>query len=322
MKKVAPAVLLLLIFFAGMIQNAQAQSPKVQIANLSDGDTREGFNAIRTTFKSRNPGYDLKYLRNVTEIEARDHTQVVFVQEIEGITNQEVKGHATISGKTNSRQSEAIVGDIILLREGENMQTDTEMGFLVFQVPHKAGQELPGFIRPDWDPNITDVAGGCATEIDAYRRILLTWSEDVGHYIFHALNAHRVRIRDSFSHYHPEEGGFDEFYLVQLVEPGAKIITSEHTDLITEPDKIKKHQVNDLVREYELKTGDLVYLPRGVMHRGYGGVVAQVITVPGFIPGSELGVDHHLRKINERLELTDDEALPFNLEFSDEEVIR
>jgi hypothetical protein len=70
------------------------------------------------------------------------------------------------------------------------------------------------------------------------------------------------------------------------------------------------------------EVGDLVYLPRGVVHRGFGGVVAQVITVPGFIPGSEIGVDHHLRAINERLDLNVDEALPFNLEASDEEVIR
>ena len=77
-------------------------------------------------------------------------------------------------------------------------------------------------IRPDWDPNITDIPGGCATETNAYRRILLTWKQEVGQYLYHALNAHRVRIMDSFSHYHPVEGGFDEFYLVQMALPDAQ----------------------------------------------------------------------------------------------------
>ena len=58
--------------------------------------------------------------------------------------------------------------------------------------------------------------------------------------------------------------------------------------------------------------GDLVYLPRGVMHRGLGGVLAQVITVAGFRPGAEIGVDHHLRAINERLGLAQGEALPYH----------
>src|SRR5690606_3808890 len=138
---------------------------------------------------------------------------------------------------------------------------------------------IPGFIRPDWDPNITDVPGGCATETNAYRRILLTWKKDVGHYLYHALNAHRVRITDSFSHYHPKVGGFDEFYLVQMVQPEARIITSEKTEVIVQPEKVTKKQTEDLLREDALSVGDLVYLPRGVVHRGVGGVLAQVITV-------------------------------------------
>jgi hypothetical protein len=42
-----------------------------------------------------------------------------------------------------------------------------------------------------------------------------------------------------------------------------------------------------------------------------GGVLAQVVTVPGFKPGFEVGVDHHLRAINERLGLEGAGALPF-----------
>ncbi|GAA5522634.1 hypothetical protein Asal01_02596 [Fodinibius salicampi] len=312
-----------LFLISGIEHDAQAQQNKVQIVNLSNGEAEENFYSIRRVFKEQNPGYDMTYLSGVQQVEAQDYTQVVFVQEIEGITNQDVEAQATVIGNSDSQEeSEAIVGDIFILNGGEMMQSDVEMGLLVFKVPEEPGSDLPSFIRPDWDPNITDVPGGCATDIDAYRRILLTWQKDVGEYIYHALNAHRVRIYDSFSHYHPKEGGFDEFYLVQMVKPGAKIITSERVEKITRPGEVKKSEVDKLVREYELEVGDLVYLPRGVMHRGLDGVLAQVITVPGFIPGSEIGVDHHLRAINERLNLEGEEALPYNEEHSDEAVIR
>lgn len=323
MKDLILSGLITVALITGTAGATHAQAPEVQVANLYDGNDSENFLSIREEFKKRNPGYDFDYLSGVTEVDARDYTQVVFVQEIDGVTNQDVLGEVTVAGiRDSQKKSEAIVGDIIILHEGEMMNTDIEMGLLVFQVPVKPENDLPPFIRPDWDPNITDVPGGCATEIDAYRRILLTWKEDVGEYIYHALNAHRVRIYDSFSHYHPVQGGFDEFYLVQIVKPGAKIITSEKVDYITSPDDVQLSQVDGLIREYELELGDLVYLPRGVMHRGFGGVVAQVITVPGFIPGSEIGVDHHLRAINERLGLSGDEALPFNEESSHEAVIR
>lgn len=315
---ISAVLLFLMIYETGM-----AQDNRVQIANLNDGAQTEAFQSIRQAFQNRNPGYEMDWLPEVREIGTREVTQVLFVQQIDGVTNQDVVTNVTITTAEGSRkESEAIVGDILILNAGERLQTSSETGLLVFQVPVAPEDELPHFIRPDWDPNITDVPGGCATEIDAYRRILLTWQEDVGEYIYHALNAHRVRIYDSFSHYHPVAGGFDEFYLVQLTVPGARIITSEKVDLITRPDEVVAGDLEGMIREYELNVGDLVYLPRGVMHRGVDGVVTQVITVPGFIPGSEIGVDHHLRSINERLGLDGEDALPYNEEHSHEAVIR
>ncbi len=314
--------IILLLQFGCTSQETHGQMEKVQIVNLSNGYS-ENFDSIREIFKERNPGYDMIYISEIDQIERDDVTRVIFVQEIGGVTNQDVLASATVRDTEGSEtNSEAIVGDILILNKGESLQFDSEMGLLVFIVPQEAEQNLPSFIRPDWDPNITDVPGGCATDIDAYRRILLTWQKEVGEYIYHAINAHRVRIYDSFSHYHPVDGGFDEFYLVQMVKPGAKIITSERVDLIKEPDQVDETQAEFLTDEYELEVGDLVYLPRGVMHRGFGGVLAQVITIPGFIPGSEIGVDHHLRAINERLALEGDNALPYNEEHSHEEIIR
>ena len=60
---------------------------------------------------------------------------------------------------------------------------------------------------------------------------------------------------------------------------------------------------------------------RGTVHRAVGGVLAQVITVPGFVPGAELGVDHHLRRLAERFGLGPDE-LPFRAASSEREIVR
>ncbi|MBX2815757.1 MAG: hypothetical protein KTR24_07160, partial [Saprospiraceae bacterium] len=71
-------------------------------------------------------------------------------------------------------------------------------------------------------------------------------------------------------------------------------------------------QATSLLQANKLQVGDLVYMPRGTVHRGIGGVLAQVITVPGFIPGSEIGVDHHLKEINSLLELRGQDQIPYN----------
>ena len=74
-----------------------------------------------------------------------------------------------------------------------------------------------------------------------------------------------------------------------------------------------------LLAEHELRVGDLVFLPRGTVHRGLGGALVQVITVPGFRPGAEIGVDHLLRSL---IELTGTEALPLHAAAADSPVIR
>ena len=107
-------------------------------------------------------------------------------------------------------------------------------------------------------------------------------------------------------------GGFDEFYFVQMVQPNGRIIVSKYADRIENPAGVTPDVAAQLLETHDLEVGDLVYIPRGVVHRGVGGVLAQVITVPGFRPGAEIGVDHHLRAINEKLSLLGDRALPYN----------
>lgn len=273
---------------------------KIRIAHLGDLD-REDFENLKSAFARANPGYEVDYFHSTKELSRTEKERVVFIQ----------TGGGTASFRSGS-SSKFSVGDIILVKSGESMQTDSSTSLLVFTVPEKAPVGIPVFIRPDWDENITDTPGGCATENNAYRRILLTWLDRVGPYQYHAINAHRVRIMDSFTHYHPKEGGFDEFYLVQMAQKQARIITSSQLELIENPALVSQEQAQDLLESTDLNVGDLVYLPRGVIHRGLGGVLAQVISIPGFVPQSEIGVDHHLNEINKLLGLTGEKQLPYN----------
>lgn len=291
-------------------QLSKESIPTMQIAKLSEGDAA-ALESIRTAFVKANPGYDLAFHKNIEEISAKAYDRIIFVQE----GDPDLSLSSGLSSKTT-------VGDIILLNAGESLTADSLMSVLEFKVPETPADSIPRLIRPDWDMNITDVAGGCATEKNAYRRILLTWKQEVGQYLYHGLNAHRVRIMDSFSHYHPVKGGFDEFYLVQMALPEARIITSDKVSSIENPEKLSKESASELLTSTPLNVGDLLYLPRGTMHRGVGGVLAQVITVPGFIPGSEIGVDHHLKAINERLSLSAEHALPYNVEASKKVIVK
>jgi hypothetical protein len=282
------------------LESKKEEQAEMQVVQLSKGDTT-GFARMRETFTERNTGYDMHFISNANKIAANQSNRLVFIQGGEGI--------AQVTGEDTSSFT---VGDIIHLAPSISLEADQSFDALVFTVPQPLPENIPSYIRPDWDPNITDVPGGCATENNAYRRILLTWLDKVGPYQYHALNAHRVRIMDSFTHYHPKEGGFDEFYLVQMVMPGARLYTSDKVETIKDPSSVDANETDTLLKETKLNVGDLVYLPRGIAHRGYGGVLAHVITVPGFVPGSEIGLDHHLRAINEKLSLNGKDAIPYN----------
>lgn len=279
-----------------------ARVTEIHAVRLGD---EAGFDALRASFARNNAGYDLQFHAGCRWLDASDRDRVVFVQ-----------GPA-------DRATAPTVGDALLVRAGERwrLDGDGEVDLVSFTLPEPLPAELPSIVRPDWDPMITDTPGGCATEGDAYRRILLTWKPEVGPYILRQLNAHRVRIKDSFSHYHPVDGGFDEFYLVQQAPKGARLLTSRAVEAI-ESRKVDAEQAATLIESRELHVGDLIYLPRGTMHRGLGGALVQVISVPGFVPRSEIGVDHHLWAINKRLGLTGAAALPFHVVAARTQVVK
>jgi hypothetical protein len=118
-----------------------------------------------------------------------------------------------------------------------------------------------------------------------------------------------VRIDDSFSHYHPVDGGFDEFYLVQEAPEGAVLLASRRTsDLLS--DSVREGEVDKVLERIPLQAGQLIMIPRGVTHRGLGGAVVQVLAIPGFKPGQEIAMDEAIGRVNGRFALTGGRALP------------
>lgn len=271
--------------------------------------------AIADAFAAANPGHALAFEPAAVQLPGTPQARIALVQT--GTATAQIA-----AAGAPLRHSDVGIGDVVVLAPGESATFSAPVGLLVFTVPETPDAAVPRVVRPDWDPQITDTPGGCATDAKAYRRVLLTWLGKNGPYTFRGLNVHRVRIDDSFTHYHPRVGGFDEFYLVQAVREGAHLLTSVHTEAIERPATIARELVPGLFTRTDLQVGDLVYLPRGVAHRGLGGVLAQVITVPGFVPGAEIGLDHHLRAINERFALTGAAALPLHAEGATRVIVR
>ena len=289
--------------------------PHLQIANLTAAGAGPEFGALFDAFTQSNPEHGLVFHPDATVLESSERNRAVFVHGEDGVT------HGT-RGRVGDRSSPLEVGDVALLRPGEALELDAPAQLLVFEVPESFEDSIPTFLRPDFDPRITDTPGGCATQVDAYRRVVLTWLAENGAYNCRALNTHRVRMVDSFSHYHPIVGGFDEMYLVQHVAPSARLYTSDRVAEIERPEQVSADVLDGLVVATPIRTGDLVWVRRGAMHRAVGGVLAHVITVPGFVPGREIGVDHHLRAIDERLGLEGEAALPYHVEASTRAVVK
>lgn len=251
-------------------------------------------------------GYGLEWWAE--SLDGRDAPRIVFVQEGAG------------TGTIAAFNCNLTRGDVCVLAAGATLEARGISGLSISLPRETEVAHLPPFLRPDQDEIFTDQPGGCAEEERAYRRILLTWDEANGPFVLHALNCHRVRMWNSLSHYHDPIGGFDEFYLVQGVESGAEI-RSGPADPITSEQAADAEGAGRLLQCFTPQVGDLIHIPRGTVHRATGGVLAQVITIPGFIPGAEIGVDHHLRRICERLGLAPG-VLPFSVASSDGPVVR
>jgi hypothetical protein len=139
----------------------------VRIAHLgaADGDP-PAFEALRAAFEAANPGYRLEHAPRTARLAASTSPRAVFVQAGEA--------RGAISRLSGELSSDLGVGDVVCLRAGWSLRFDAPLQLVVFALPTPFAADIPAFIRPDWDPRITDTVGGCATEEGAYRRILLT----------------------------------------------------------------------------------------------------------------------------------------------------
>ena len=271
---------------------------RARLVALESGGSGADLDAALFVTGLRSHGIQAEWRTSLRDTGYDDATRILFVQsgEAEGL-------HLARPETSYGTPVTLAVGDLVLLRPKERIFLQQEIGVLSFTLEEPLPEGLPTVIRPDHDPQITDTPGGCATESGAYRRVCLTWEGKNGPYLYQGLNAHRVRIRDSFTHYHPVDGGFDELYLVQDALPGSEIIVCERLAELLDPSGLDAESASTLLRRIPVKTGDLVLLPRGTAHRGVGGILAQVITVPGFVPGAELGVDDAIRAVNAEFDL-------------------
>ena len=278
-----------------------------------------GFSSLAATLADRNPGTSLAFAASAVDVPANDGHRVVFVQR--GETEGEV-----ITERGRRIASLLRVGDLLALRPGDVARFDAPVDILSFGIAEPLDDSVPSIIRPDFDPALTDAPGGCATDPGAYRRLLLTWDLARGPYVNRGFNCHRVRIDDSFTHYHPLEGGWDEIYLVQEAPDGAQLLVCRETDRldreqlvasgsVTSPQeysRLSEPEIDGLFESIPLHAGSLVLLPRGLAHRGLGGAVVQVIAVPGFRPGFEIPLDGAIQRLNGRFLLTGERRLPLH----------
>lgn len=316
-RTVATACLVLLAACATAPVASLPEDGRPLVAHLGGSGGDHAFRALADAFCRANPGHAIRWAPQCERLDPLDVQRIAFVQ----------RGRSralllAAPGKALGASGEAGVGDLLLVRPGATLVLSSPLDLLVFELPREPGPSVPALLRPDDDPRIASEPGGCATEPGAYRRLVLTWRGKPGPYAFEGLNAHRVRIADSFTHYHPAQGGFDELYLVQAASPGARILTSARIDRIEQPLTVTRDEVATLLVDTPVRAGDLVLLPRTMAHRGLGGILAHVITVPGFVPGAEIGIDHHLRAINERLGLAGADALPLHEPASHAPVVR
>lgn len=275
---------------------------RVQVAWVSGPKHGTGFDALHQSFLAQLPGYDvvLGAGNDGRELAFPARHAVSFVQ--------------NGSGTVRFGEGEPLdvrVGDLIIHRPGESCSVGKGVETVSFLFPESQTIDaaIPNLIKPDFDPGLTDRPGGCATDPGAYRRLLLTWNPERGPYVHHGFNCHRVRIDDSFSHYHPVDGGFDEFYLVQEAPVGATLLISHQTRALLS-DAVQREDVASVIERIPLEAGQLIMIPRGVTHRGLGGAVVQVLAMPGFLAGKEIPMDASIKRVNDRFVLSGARALP------------
>lgn len=146
---------------------------------------------------------------------------------------------------------------------------------------------------------LIDTAGGCSFDFEPLRRLPLTWYMDYpgqeGDGV-NFVNAHVVNIPSELSstHFHPcrpRRGGLlqSEMYLVLDPRDYGIINKDREAAIILYPD------LGDLrcFERYPLKSGDFVYIPPGVGHRGLD-VFVNILTIPGFKPHNEFYIDQDI----------------------------
>ena len=160
--------------------------------------------------------------------------------------------------------------------------------------------------------HLLDTAGGCSFDFDPFRKLPLTWymnepgeqGDGVNFVNAHVVNIPRELSSTHFHPFEPEVGGLPQAEMYLVLDPRAYQLETWGR----KPSILIFPELRDLsqYQEYPLETGDFVYIPPGVGHRGLD-VFVNVLTVPGFKPHNEIYIDQDIR------DATNGEA-PYNAE--------
>ncbi len=148
--------------------------------------------------------------------------------------------------------------------------------------------------------HLLDTAGGCSFDFDPFRKLPLTWymnepgeqGDGVNFVNAHVVNIPRELSSTHFHPFEPEVGGLPQAEMYLVLDPRAYKLETWGR----KPSILIFPELQDLSRyeEYPLETGDFVYIPPGVGHRGVD-VFVNVLTVPGFKPHNEIYIDQDIR---------------------------
>ena len=269
-------------------RDSPVEPDSVLVARLGGGEERS-LAAIGRRLEERHPGYRLRWFDELA-LRAGDHPILVLL---------EGSGWAGVRRASRGTQvfSEVGPGDRVLLRPGEELFAQAAITALAIRSPHPLPPSLPTFLRAtdgrppalSWLP-----AAGPGTAAHAYQ----------------GLNVERVHVRDTPTHVHPREGGFDVLLWVRSTAAPTSLVDLGDAAWLARTDDALRGELAQRARSVALEPGSLVYVPRGVVHRIIGDAEVDVVAIPGFLPGGERTVDAELRALNERFGLSGATALP------------
>ena len=267
-----------------------SQSPRlpeeILTARLLEPDTGRGWKALRRTLHELHPTHRLEH-QTFGNLRPSPKARVCIVTHGSGMVG--IKRQSTRLFRSLGP------GDLIFLQPGHELSTAAEIEGLVLSVPTPFPDALETLHTSSATPSPAEDTkereGWTEERID-----ILGGSAGVDHPTHPDVNVKRVHLAGAPTHYHPPAGGYDELVFILDAEAGAQVLWSDHREAI-ESRRIAIAEVGKLFRSLPITKGDLLLVPRGVVHKPLGRSRSIVLALPGFLPEATVLLDEDLRAI-------------------------